>query len=610
MFRKIYSAVALLLVLSSCLNKYEEGMGPAVWVQVGDSVPDFVLTGTDGKVLSTASLDGKAYILNFFDTGCPDCREELDVLQRLYDDFEGGLTVLNVPRSQTRDQIQAYWDQAGLDMPFFIPHDKDLYYRFASHTIPRTYVVDRAGKVYAQFDDNPVAGYETLGSVLKDLGVGTVNLTLKVCLPMSVSGTDVYNFHNEYTVSRLDVYLFDSETGSFVAKNSVNDLIKSDSVVTEYDITYLFRNMRIKVGVYDIFAVANYGYSLDVSGNEMEFLNTVDSLTYQSGIEANLPDTGPVMTNRATSLLAVDLTPWIGQEYVLTVNMERVMAKLQIGVSKSTFQLEHDGRKYADINITNYKLVNLNRRYYLFQHKDRMAALDQQPEFTLPTHFGDVSGADDEYVVDPLFYRKTGQRSDAERFGGFYRSWFGDFTTTDFASMPAPGNFGYAYILENTAYRTSQKDGYMPGIVFKAAVSPVFVYLYDYFSFTLKEENRPEYWPNTLYLYKYNFYGSIQAINTVSGLALDDMQSYTDAQLKAYGIKQCKFNMGVYETYYTYWIRHNTTGSPLGAMSYGVVRNNYYQMVVTGVNGVGDSRIVPDILRDTYPNSYVDVVVD
>ena len=95
--------------------------------------------------------------------------------------------------------------------------------------------------------------------------------------------------------------------------------------------------------------------------------------------------------------------------------------------------------------------------------------------------------------------------------------------------MPSANNYGYAYILENTAFKSSQKNGYSPGIVFKAAVSPVFVYLYDFDLKTLKEEYRPEYWPKTIYLYNYNFYGSLQALNVASGLQLDDLVPYTDA---------------------------------------------------------------------------------
>ena len=96
-----------------------------------------------------------------------------------------------------------------------------------------------------------------------------------------------------------------------------------------------------------------------------------------------------------------------------------------------------------------------------------------------------------------------------------------------------------------------------------------------------------------------------------SGLALDELETYTDTQLKPYGIKKCNFNMGVYETYYTYWIHHRgNTVDPMGPMQYGIVRNNFYKMVITGISGLGNSVITPDILRDNYPNSYADVVVN
>ena len=439
-----------------------------------------------------------------------------------------------------------------------------------------------------------------------------VNISLRVSVSTRANPIDEYYFHNEYTISNLYIYFFDAETKQFFTRASVTELTKEESHYdTQYDITYLFNTIRLHAGVYDIFTIANYDYAPEEVSNEEDLLNSIDSLTYQEGIEASMPDKGPVMTNRATSHLAVDLIPWINKYYILNVELERVIAKLQIGVSQNSFSLEHDGRKYADINITNYKLVNLNRCYYLFQHRDSLPTFSGQPVFTLPKHYEDYSDNGEQYVVDPYFYQKTSDAASVARFSQYYKSWYGDFTTADFASMPSADNHGYAYILENTAFKDSQKNGYSPGIVFKGAVSPVFVYLYDFNQHMLKEERRPEYWPKTIYLYNYNFYGSIQAVNVASGFSLDELETYTDAQLKPYGIKKCNFNMGVYETYYTYWIQHRgNTVEPMGPMEYGIVRNNFYKMLVTGISGLGNSVITPDVLRDNYPNSYNDVVVN
>ena len=605
-------------MLVSCINEGTEDQGVTTKVKEGDNVPQFVLCGSDGKETSSSSLNGRVYILSFFDTGCPDCQQELEVLQRIYDRYHTVLPVLNVPRSQTKDEVQAYWNKAGLSMPFHIASNQSLYYQFATRIVPRTYVVDDNGKVCAAFADSPIADFETLDALLSqkmneaNSRRGSVNLSLRVKVPAAGGDINDYYFHNEYTISRLDIYFFDAATKVFFKKAVLSNLTKDESVYdTEYDITYLFDNLRFRAGIYDIFLVANYDNSPGTLEYEDELINMIDSITYKDGIEANIPDKGPVMTNRATSLLDIDLIPWIDKTYKLNIELERVVAKLQIGVSQNSFQLSHNGKKYADINLTNYKLVNLNRQYYLFQHKDSLPSFTSQPEFALPTHFSDYDDEGEQYVVDPFFYLKNQNVTNAAAFAYYYKSWFGNFTTEDFASMPSANNHGYAYILENTSYKAYQKNGYSPGVVFKAAVSPVFVYLYDYSKQILKEEYRPEYWPKTLFLYKYNFYGSIQAVNVAGGLALDELQTYTDEQLKDYGIKQVNFNMGVYETFYTYWIHHrNNANNPIGAMEYGVVRNNFYKMVVSGVNGIGHSRITPDIMRDNYPNSYVDIVVD
>ncbi len=434
----------------------------------------------------------------------------------------------------------------------------------------------------------------------------TVELSFRMNVSAGTRNANDNYFQNEHTISHLELFFFDAQTKKLVNRATFDNLTQdNDPYNVYYDNSYIIQSISMNVGVYNIFAVANYNNIPEQITDQDEFLNLTDSVTYQSGIEANVPYQGPVMTSRATALLSVDLTPWAGKRYYLTIEMERVLAKLQIGVSQNNFEVRHGDRKYADVNITNYKLVNLSRQYYLFQHKDYMTELGEKPVFTLPDHFGDYSEEGDQYVTDPLFYQKTANLTDATQFGHYYSSWFGNFSTEDFASVPTAGYYGYAYILENTSFKTLQKNGYSPGIVFKAGVNPVFVYLYDTKTRTLVEENRAEYWPNTIYLYDYNFYGSIQAVNVASGLSLDELENYTSTQLKNYGIKKCNFNMGVYETYYTYWIRHRVnTPDAMGAMSYGVLRNNFYKIVVAGVSGVGDSEITPEILRNNYPNSY------
>jgi len=602
---------------TSCIGDDAEPASASDIVKVGDHITGIDLQATDGSPLSPEALRGRILLLNFFDTGCSDCRQELPVMQQVYERYGDNVAVLNVPRSQTAAEVAQYWQQAGFNMPYYMPADPQLYYRFASSVVPRLYVIDADGTVRATFNDSPVPTLADISSALQPLLAemparqqAMANVTLRVRVPKQAG--DTYYFHNEYTISHLDVYFFDAESERLVTIISTGNLTEADDIYdTEYDVSYLFRNIRIHVGKFDIFLVANYPHTLDHITSEAELVDLIDSDTYSNAIFASIPPEGPVMTNRATLLNDIDLTPYVNRDYVASIEVERVMAKLQIGVAKNSFPLTHNGRTYAEVHITNYKFVNLNRSYYLFQHRDELTTLHEQPDFQFPFHYGDYNEEGYQYVVDPLFYLKQPTLDALNSYGAECASWYGNFSGSDFAAMPAAGNYGLAYILENTAFSSSQLNGYSPGIVFKASVSPTFVYLYNQGERQLNEEYRPEYWPQIIYLFKHNFYGSIQAINRAGNLQLDELQTYSDDELRQYGIKQCKFNMGSYETHYTYWIQHRQPGdSPMGPMRYGVVRNHFYRMVISGVTGIGYSEINPEVMREDYPNSFADVVVE
>ena len=150
---------------TSCLNDDDQNSASVNLVNVGDVVPEFMLIGANGETISSSSLGGQIYLLNFFDTNCPDCQKELPVLQQIYEKYKTSVTLLNVPRSQTREEVNLYWDKAGLSMPVYMASNKDLYYQFATRGIPRTYVIDEKGVIQAVYTDSPIADYNTLDGV-------------------------------------------------------------------------------------------------------------------------------------------------------------------------------------------------------------------------------------------------------------------------------------------------------------------------------------------------------------------------------------------------------------------------------------------------------------
>ncbi len=619
-YRKSYLAAFFLslmvITLASCQSDDEGDIAQATLVGVGDQMPAFTLKASDGSEITSSSLKGQIYLLNFFDTSCPDCKQELPVLQQVYEDYKGTITVLNVPRSQTTEEVSAYWKEAGLTMPVYTATDSKLYYKFATRGIPRTYLVNTSGKVEALFTDSPVADYATIDQALVKMlpeeMKNQVRVGMQFALPALESSNNGTSAQGESFISEVEIFFFDSHTKDLVKRFSdMTPIEVNTSALAGYESAYVLDSLLIPCGIYNVFVVANHpGLSKSITVQD-SLLNIVDCETYKDGIISNIPTAGPVMTNRATSILNVDLSKYSGKTYTMKIELERVMAKIRLGVSQSAFTLKHNGVKYATVNITNYKFVNLSKCYYLFQHKNEMSILLENSVFNFPEDFSDYNEGGNEYIIDPQFFGKTGKLEDAESFKNKYASPYGAFTTENMASMPEPEKYGNAYILENTVFKDYQKNGYTPGVVFKAAVNPDSVYVYDQSLNMLVKQGQPEYWSGNIYLYNFEFYNDITALKYKTGMNLDPNLEYTDEELKAYGVKQCKYNMGVYETFYTYWIQHRTDlTAPMGPMKYGIVRNNYYRLRVTNVTGIGSSVIVPDILRNNYPNSYTDISVN
>lgn len=158
------------LCMTACGNDeetYSDKDDDTAIIKVGMAAPTFELKGLDDSKVTSESLKGKVYILNFFDTTCPDCRREFPVLQQIYDNYGDKVPVLNVPRSQGVEDAEAYWKENGLTMPIYSDGAQRLYFQFATRTIPRTYIINADGIVIASFNDRPIADYASIERIIR-----------------------------------------------------------------------------------------------------------------------------------------------------------------------------------------------------------------------------------------------------------------------------------------------------------------------------------------------------------------------------------------------------------------------------------------------------------
>ena len=80
--------VLCMVMLGSCVRD-DEPKGVKEYVKVGDRLPRFSVKLLDGTEVNNATWEGKALVLVFFSTKCPDCQHELPEVERFYRQVSG-----------------------------------------------------------------------------------------------------------------------------------------------------------------------------------------------------------------------------------------------------------------------------------------------------------------------------------------------------------------------------------------------------------------------------------------------------------------------------------------------------------------------------------------
>jgi len=142
----------------------------ATLTKVGQAAPEFIVQQIDGTKFDLPKERGKVVVLNFFATWCGPCIQELPILEKdVFKPFEKeGLKVLVVGREETGEKIKAFREKHKLTLPFAPDPDKKIYSLYATKFIPRTYVIDRSGKIAHQTVGYTPAEFEKLVAAVRE----------------------------------------------------------------------------------------------------------------------------------------------------------------------------------------------------------------------------------------------------------------------------------------------------------------------------------------------------------------------------------------------------------------------------------------------------------
>lgn len=141
---------SLLLCLFTLLALSCKAQDDGDIVKVGDKMPAFTIVSDNGQQLSSASLKGKVVLVNFFATWCPPCQKELAEVQKTlwpkYKDNKN-FALLVIGREHTDADLSKYNEKKGFTFPLYPDKNRSIYGAFAKNLIPRSYLVDKSGKV-------------------------------------------------------------------------------------------------------------------------------------------------------------------------------------------------------------------------------------------------------------------------------------------------------------------------------------------------------------------------------------------------------------------------------------------------------------------------------
>lgn len=121
-------------------------------VQIGQQVPDFTMTTTDGKTISMNDLKGKVVMLQFTASWCGVCRKEMPHIEKdiwLKHKDNPKFALFGIDLDEPLEKVIKFGKDIPVTYPLALDPKGGIFYQFAAKGagVTRNVIVDTTGKI-------------------------------------------------------------------------------------------------------------------------------------------------------------------------------------------------------------------------------------------------------------------------------------------------------------------------------------------------------------------------------------------------------------------------------------------------------------------------------
>ena len=121
-------------------------------VKIGQQIPDFQMTTTDGKIVRVADLKGKVVMLQFTASWCSVCRKEMPHIEAdIWKKYKNNpnFALYGIDLDESKDIVEKFAKQIPVTYPLALDPKGGIFYQFAEKGagVTRNVIVDKTGKI-------------------------------------------------------------------------------------------------------------------------------------------------------------------------------------------------------------------------------------------------------------------------------------------------------------------------------------------------------------------------------------------------------------------------------------------------------------------------------